>query len=158
MKNLKGICAIVMLVAALCGCERGQEPKDAREAFVGYYTFVSTGKVDLYRDSVLFASLPMNKEGEMSIMPGEKSNEIVVIALKDTAVAYVSGNTFSMDTSTRTDSLYGIVMEMTVNYGKAVLTGNQLDWPMDLVVSATFQGMEYSGGGSMEIVATKKNK
>lgn len=158
MKNFKAICAIVMMVLALCGCERGQgDPgKDAGQTFIGDYTFVSTGDIDLYMGAVKVTSVPMNKEGEMSIAPAEKSNEVWMKAEGDSMLAYVSGNSLFMEPATDTATIAGIQMLMSFTYGKATLVNNQLSWPTNVDITATYKSMNVKGTGTVEIVATKK--
>ena len=47
MKNWKFICTIVMVAAVLYGCVRCPVDPDPRVAFVGDYSYVSTGGVDM---------------------------------------------------------------------------------------------------------------
>lgn len=158
MKNWKFICTIVMVAAVLCGCERGQvDPKDPRAAFVGDYTYVSTGEIDLYLGSMPVGNLPLDDEGEFTLVLGKASNEILMIEENDTAVAVVSNNTIYLEPVTQIESMAGIDMEVIYDYGEATLINNQLDWQVEVSVTATYQGAVLSGSGPIEIVATKKS-
>ena len=77
MKTLKGICVIAMTLAVLCGCER-QEPKDAREAFVGdyTYTYLAPDSIPVYIGSLKVGSIPVEGEGEFSLVLGNAENEL----------------------------------------------------------------------------------
>ena len=155
MKNWKFICTIVMVAAVLCGCERGQV--DPRVAFVGDYSYVSTGEVDLYLGGVpVGEQLPLDNEGEFTLVLGEASNEILMIEENDTTVAVVSNNTIYLEPLTQIESMGEVDMEITYDYGEATLINNQLDWQGEVSVKATYKGAVLSGSGPIEIVATKK--
>lgn len=157
MKNWKFICTIVMVAAVLCGCERGHVDPDPRVAFVGDYSYVSTGEVDLYLGSVpVGEQLPLDNEGEFTLVLGEASNEILMIEENDTTVAVVSNNTIYLEPVTQIESMGEVDMEITYDYGEATLINNQLDWQGEVSVKATYKGAVLSGSGPMEIVATKK--
>lgn len=157
MKNWKFICTIVMVAAVLCGCERGCIDPDPRVAFVGDYSYVSTGEVDLYLGGVpVGEQLPLDNEGEFTMVLGEASNEILMIEENDTTVAVVSNNTIYLEPLTQIESMGEVDMEITYDYGEATLINNQLDWQGEVSVKATYKGAVLSGSGPMEIVATKK--
>lgn len=157
MKNWKFICTIVMVAAVLCGCERGHVDPDPRVAFVGDYSYVSTGEVDLYLGGVpVGEQLPLDNEGEFTLVLGEASNEILMIEENDTTVAVVSNNTIYLEPLTQIESMGEVDMEITYDYGEATLINNQLDWQGEVSVKATYKGAVLSGSGPMEIVATKK--
>ena len=144
-----------MVAAVLCGCERGQV--DPRVAFVGDYSYVSTGEVDLYLGGVpVGEQLPLDNEGEFTLVLGEASNEILMIEENDTTVAVVSNNTIYLEPLTQIESMGEVDMEITYDYGEATLINNQLDWQGEVSVKATYKGAVLSGSGPMEIVATKK--
>ena len=155
MKNWKFICTIVMVAAVLCGCERGQV--DPRVAFVGDYSYVSTGEIDIYMGAVPAGKLPLDNEGEFTMVLGEASNEILMIEENDTTVAVVSNNTIYLEPVTVIESMAGVDMEITYDYGEATLINNQLDWQVEVSIKATYQGAVLSGSGPIEIVATKKS-
>ncbi len=157
MKNWKFICTIVMVAAVLCGCERGHVDPDPRVAFVGDYSYVSTGEVDLYLGGVpVGEQLPLDNEGEFTLVLGEASNEILMIEENDTTVAVVSNNTIYLEPLTQIESMGEVDMEITYDYGEATLINNQLDWQGEVSVKATYKGAVLSGSGPIEIVATKK--
>lgn len=155
MKNWKFICTIVMVAAVLCGCERGQV--DPRVAFVGDYSYVLTGEIELYMGDVSAGKLPLDNEGEFTLVLGKASNEILMIDGNDTTVAVVSNNTIYLEPLTQIESMRGVDMEITYDYGEATLINNQLDWQGEVSVKATYQGFVLSGSGPIEIVATKKS-
>ena len=155
MKNWKFICTIVMVAAVLCGCERGQV--DPRVAFVGDYSYVLTGEIELYMGDVSAGKMPLDHEGEFTFVLGEASNEILMIEKNDTSVAVVSNNTIYLEPVTQIESMGEVDMEVIYDYGEATLVNNQLDWQVEVSIKATYQGAVLSGSGPIEIVATKKS-
>lgn len=155
MKNWKFICTIVMVAAVLCGCERGQV--DPRVAFVGDYSYVLTGEIELYMDSVPVGKMPLDHEGEFTFVLGEASDEILMIEKNDTTVGVVSNNTIYLEPVTQIESMGEVDMEVIYDYGEATLVNNQLDWQVEVSITATYQGAVLSGSGPIEIVATKKS-
>ncbi len=155
MKNWKFICTIVMVAAVLCGCERGQV--DPRVAFVGDYSYVTTGEIELYLGDVSAGKMPLDNEGEFTFVLGKASNEILMIDENDTTVAVVSNNTIYLEPMTQIESMGEVDMEVIYDYGEATLINNQLDWQVEVSIKATYKGAVLSGSGPIEIVATKKS-
>ena len=145
--------AVVMLLAA---CEGTTPQTDPREVFVGDYSFSSKGDIDLYAGKTKIFTVPLDKEGEMSITLSDQANAVWIVAEGDTAIAYVSGNQLFMDPTTE-DIQYGDVnLHLKFTYGKATLEENQLTLPTDVEVSATYQSLSVSGSGKVDVSATKK--
>ena len=155
MKHWRTICAILLAAVVLCSCERSAS--DARKPFIGDYTFVSTGNIDLYAGSVKVITVPMDKDGEMSITPADKDNTVWIIAENDSLLAYVSGTEMFMDPTTDSTTIGGILMQMSFTYGRATLTDNQLSWKTDVEITATYRSMSLRGTGQVDIVATKQS-
>ena len=155
MKHLKILCAILLVAVMLWGCERGGGA-DARTSFLGDYTFVSNGDIDLYAGSVKVVTVPLDKEGEMSIVAADKANTVWIIAENDTALAYISGSELFMEATKDTTTIGGVSMEMSFTYGRATLVENKLSWTTDVDITATYKSMSLSGKGKVDIVATKK--
>lgn len=157
MKNWKFICTIVMVAAVLCGCERGHVDTDPRVAFVGDYSYVTTGEIELYLGDVSAGKMPLDNEGEFTFVLGKASNEILMIDENDTTVAVVSNNTIYLEPMTQIESMGGVDMEVIYDYGEATLVNNQIDWQVEVSIKATYLGSVLSGSGPIEIVATKKS-
>ena len=157
MKTLKGICVIAMTVAVLCGCER-QEPKDAREAFVGNYTYtyLAPDSIPVYIDTMKVGSIPVEGEGEFSLVLGNAENELWMVEEGDTTLATVSGKTIYLEPVTTFVTYMGIDIETRYDYGTGVLTGNQIKWKVDAFMKGTYMGISMSGSGPMDLIATKK--
>ena len=159
MKHLKYVCAMLLIATVLCGCKRDEQaPEDAREAFIGDYTFVSSGAIDLYWESTKMATVPMDKEGELSIVAGEASNEVWVVAEGDSAQAYIAGNELVMRPMQTETTIAGMELDMAFNYGTAKLVENQLSMKAYVDITATYKSTHFAGNGQVDVVATQKDK
>jgi len=157
MKNWKFFCAMLLMATLVfCGCDRGMDPTKSRQAFVGDYTFVSTGNIDLYMGAVMVFTVPMDKEGEFSISLAEKSNAVWIVAEGDSLLASVSGNELFMEPTKEETTMAGVEMKMSFTYGKATLENNRLSWTSDVDITATYQSVSIAGKGQVDFVATKK--
>ena len=160
MKNIKIVCGMLLLAAILCGCKRDEQApeEDARAAFIGDYTFVSTGEIDLYMGSTKVTTVPMDKEGELSIVAGEASNEVWVVSEGDSAQAYIAGDELLMKPMQQETTIAGMELDMAFTYGTAKMVENQLSMTAYVDITATYRAMQFSGNGQVDIVATKKDK
>ena len=156
-KNLAKVCAILMTVLTFAACEGSkQEPTDPRNAFVGNYSFVTTGNIDLYAGSKKIVTVPLDKKGDMSITLGEVSNTVWIISSGDSALAYVSDNQLFMDPSVDEMTFGELVMHLSFTYGKATLNNETLTWNSEVEITASYKDLTLTGSGQVEIVATKK--
>ena len=157
MNNLIKTFAIFMAVLTLSACERTSQPKDARDAFVGDYSFTSIGSIDLfYADSLKVITVPMNEKGELSIALATNPNDIWMIAENDTTTGHVSGNSFTIDPATDEATFGQLVMTLYYTYGKATLSHDTLSIPANVVITASYQDKNLSGVGKVDVVAIKK--
>ena len=124
--------------------------------FIGNYSFYSSGSVDLYADSTKIVSYPMNEEGEMSIAPATKPDEVMVIAGNDTSIGHVSDNYLLIEPTTAVEKFGEMDMNLSFTYGKATFTNRVLTFPTNVTITATYQDMTFSGYGQVDIVAIKK--
>ena len=146
-----------MTILLLTACDRSKQPEiDPREAFVGNYSFTSTGSVDLYLGELKMASYPMNEQGEMSIALAQKPDEVMVIVEKDTSLAHVADNYLLIEPSTAVEKFGEVEMTFSFTYGKATISNRVLTFPTNVSISAVYQGKTVSGSGQVEIVAVKK--
>jgi len=153
----KNMCALLLVAVLWCGCEGGGlNPKNAREAFVGDYTFVSTGDVDLYMGATKVITIPMDQKGEMTIALAEKSNAVWIIADNDSTLASVSENELFIEPTEEEVTMAGIDMQMSFTHSKATLVNKQLSWTSTMDITATYRSMSLSGKGQVDIVATRK--
>ena len=157
-KYLTRIFAILLAILTFAACDRSKEEEpstDPRDIFVGDYSFVSTGSIDLYAGA-LKRTVPMNEKGNLSIALGKEANTVWVIAAGDSTLAYVSDNQLLME-PTEDEATFGdLVMEMSFTYGKATLKDNQLSWTSDVDITASYKDHLFLGSGKVDIVATKK--
>ena len=160
------IMAMVAMVAAatLCGCEGGkntepqeEEPKvDPREAFVGEYTFTSTGNIDLYAGTLKLFTIPMDNKGEMNITLSDSTNAVWVRAENDSTIAFVSGNNLFMEPTTDETTFGELVMQLAFTYGKGTLENDTLSMDTYVAIQASYRDRSLSGNGKVGIVAVRK--
>ena len=148
-------CAVLMAVMVLVSCERN-DGKDPRDAFVGDYTFVSTGSIEFEIGVPPLNTMPINETGEMSIVKADKENAVWVIADNDTSVAYVSGNQFFMEPSIQKEKFGPVEMVLEYTYSPALLKDNVLTLESYVDVTAIYDEKTVAGHGEVEVVATKK--
>ena len=157
MNDFARTCAVLMTILLLTACDRSKQPEiDPREAFVGNYSFTSTGSVDLYLGELKMASYPMNEQGEMSIALAQKPDEVMVIVEKDTSLAHVADNYLLIEPSTAVEKFGEVEMTFSFTYGKATISNRVLTFPTNVSISAAYQDKTVSGSGQVEIVAVKK--
>lgn len=157
MNDFARTCAVLMTILLLTACDRSKQPEiDPREAFVGNYSFTSTGSVDIYLGELKMASYPMNEQGEMSIALAQKPDEVMVIVEKDTSLAHVADNYLLIEPSTAVEKFGEVEMTFSFNYGKATINNRVLTFPTDVSISAVYQNKTVSGSGQVEVVAVKK--
>jgi hypothetical protein len=154
MKHWLSLCGLLLIAIVLCSCERGTQ--NTREAFIGEYSFVSTGLIALYLpDSTKAFSIPVNENGELSIVAGTKENEVLIIAKEDTTYALISGYDMYMQPDTVEEIRGGVEMKIYSSYSRATLENNRMAWMSYADVSASFKSYSLFGKGEVEIVATK---
>lgn len=153
-KYFTRLCAVLLAVMLLSACERAQ--KDTRTDFVGDYSFVSKGSIDLYAGSLKLITIPMDRSGEMTISPGDDPSHVWVVASGDSTLGHVSGKELFMDPTTDQSTYGNIVMDLSFKYGKATLKNDMLSWATDVEIMATYMSQTVSGVGTVDIVATKK--
>ncbi len=156
MNNLIKTFAIFMAVLTLSACERTSQPEDARDAFVGDYTFTSTGSVDIFAGDLKVFTIPMHETGELSIAKDSVPNRVMMVAENDTSYGYVSDNYLFLDSLKAVETYGEIEMNLSFTYGKATLSHNTLSFPSYVIISASYQSKTLSGSGQVDVVAIKK--
>ena len=156
MNNLIKTCAIFMAVLTLSACERASQPKDARDAFVGNYTFTSTGSVDIFAGELKVYTIPMSETGELSIAKDSVPNRVMMVAENDTSLGHISGNYLFIDSLDVVETFGKIDMNLSFKYGKATLSHDTLSFPTDVVITASYQDKNLSGVGKVDVVAIKE--
>ena len=155
MNNLIKTFAIFMAVLTLSACERASQPKDARDAFVGDYTFTSTGSVDIFAGKLKVFTIPMSETGELSIAKDSVPNRVMMIAGNDTSYGRVSDNYLFLDSLKAVETFGEIDMNLSFTYGKATLSYDTLSIPTNVVITASYQDKNLSGVGKVDVVAIK---
>ena len=156
MNNLIKTFAIFMAVLTLSACERASQPKDARDAFVGDYTFTSTGSVDIFAGDLKVFTIPMRETGELSIAKDAVPNRVMMVAENDTSYGYVSDNYLFLDSLKAVETYGEIDMHLSFTYGKATLSHDTLSIPTNVVITASYQDKNLSGVGKVDVVAIKE--
>lgn len=148
--------AVLMAVWMLSACER-EKQTDPRDAFIGKYSFVTKGNIDLYAGSLKIATFPMNEKGELSISAAASNpNDVVVVAENDTTIGHISGNYLFLDPTSAVETFGIIDMHLDFTYGKATLSNNTLSFVTEVAISASYNDMSLTGNGKVDIVATKE--
>lgn len=153
IKYFTRTCAILLATLLMSACEGTK--KDVREPFIGEYTFVSTGDVDLYAGVLKITTIPMNEEGKLSIFAADEPNQVWMVAGEDTTLGHVKGNELYLDSLNAQSTYNNLVLNISFTYEKATLEGNQLSWVTNAKISATYNALYLSGIGKVNIVATK---
>ena len=153
MKKLIILCLAALMIAA---CERAAD-NDPREVFVGDYTFVSKGNIDLYADSLKVITVPLDKKGEMSLSLADKDNELWMVAEGDSTIARLSDGRLFIDPATEQQTFKNLVLTLSYTYTPVTLENDQLSLTSDVEATATYkETYTLSGRGQVNITATKK--
>ena len=142
--------------AMLCFVSCGTSEKQV-DAFLGEYTYESTGSADIYLASTKVTTVPLDAEGEMRIVRAGAENRVALVAYNDSIFALVNGDELILET-TSMDMQYD---EFKVNL---VFAGNKAKmqpdstilWKSDVIATATYGSYSATGNGNIELVATKK--
>lgn len=154
---MKKVLFFLVMFVAFAACRSKDEPSaDPRDAFVGDYSFVSEGSIDLYAGVSKVFTIPMNETGDLSIKPATESNAVWVIAESDSTKGYVSGSQLFMDPTSEDTQFGELNLHLSFTYGKATLQDNQLSWPSDVAITASYKDYNLLGNGRVDITATKK--
>ena len=131
---------------------------DERDAFVGVYSYQSTGKIDFYAGSKVILSKSLNEEGTLTISKKGDKDQVNIIGYNDTIQATVSGNTLTLEANEFDVENSGMVLHLNFVYDKATLKDDVLTWQSDVTGSATYMGITANGNGSVTTTATKLQK
>ena len=128
---------------------------DPRDKFVGEYSYVATGNVDLYVGTSKITSIPLNDDGTFEISKGENENDVLIAGYGTTIPAVVSGNQLILE-STTSDVEYGeIKAKLTFTHGRATLEGTQMSWSTTVNAVATYSAITATGEGQVSMIADK---
>ncbi len=162
-KYLKRTSVLLLAALVMSACEGSKEgpKKDAREAFVGDYSFVSTGSIDLYAGALKVLAVPMNEEGFLSIALADEENAVWMIVEKDSSLGHVAGDGLFLEPTTARETFKKLVMDLSFTYGKATLQEDTLSFVTNVDITATYSSDtlgildNLAGKGQTTIVATK---
>ena len=151
----------VMVLAAVMGlvsCETAQEKEEKqKEAFVGAYTYETTGEVDLYALGQKFYTLPLNTTGSFDIVACEESNRVAIVKGNDSIYAVVSGNNLLLEVPSLNYTYNDFEVKLVFSGNKATRNAdNTLHWQSDVIATATYSSYQLSGNGNIDLVATKQ--
>ena len=152
MKKIILLCLATLMITA---CER-QKDNDPRKDFVGDYTFVSKGNIDLYAGVLKITTIPMDKKSEMSLSLADKDNELWMVAEGDSTIARLSDGRLFIDPTTEQQTFKDLVLTLSYTYTPATLENDQLSLTSNVEITATYKEHSLSGRGQVDIVATKK--
>ena len=157
-KYFSYVCVFLTATLLFGSCDRSKEPdSDPRTAFVGDYTFVSTGNIDLYAGVVKVISVPMDTDGELSISRADKENAVWIVAQEDSIMAYISGNRLFMDPMSEQMTFGKMVIDLSFTYKNGELVDDVLTLITEVDATANYEQYSLAGHGQVEVVATKKN-
>lgn len=146
------ILGLVLAAFAACG---GDKEVDARDIFVGVYSYEATGNADFYYGP-LHWNIPLNEQGTFTISKVGDEDKVVINGYHDPINATVSGNQLILESS-EYDTMYGeIEFHLVLNHNKATLADNQLTWNTDVDGIGQYNGLSTTGTGSVSMVATKQ--
>ena len=151
----------VMVLAAVMGlvsCETAQEKEEKqKEAFIGAYTYETTGEVDLYALGKKFYTLPLNTTGSFDIVACEESNRVAIVKGNDSIYAVVSGNNLLLEVPSLNYTYNDFEVKLVFSGNKATRNAdNTLQWKSDVIATATYSSYQLSGNGNIDLVATKQ--
>ena len=153
---MKQFIFLFLAMLLITACERPANT-DPREAFVGDYTFVSKGNIDLYAGGLKVITVPLDKEGEMSLSLADKDNELWMVAEGDSTIARISDGRLFIDPATEQQTFKDLVLSLSYTYTPATLDSNQLSLTTNVEATATYkEKYSLSGRGQVDVTATKK--
>lgn len=127
---------------------------DPRDKFVGEYSFVATGNVDVNL-GVTSLSIPLNEDGTFEITKAEVENEVLITGYGATINAVVSGNQLILESTTSEMEYSGATVKLTFTHGRATLKDNQLTWSTTVTAIVTYNSLTATGDGQVSMVADK---
>ena len=139
--------ALVAVAMIFVGCDKGP---DAREAFVGTYTYTTDGSLTIYgSEPGQESTLPLVTDGTFKIeKKGEKDSVLIlgpIAMVLDSLEATVKGNQLQVS------------LTMTLDNTKAPLVNDSLKWETDVQCKGTLFMSEITGEGNLILNAKKQS-
>lgn len=148
---MKKLFLLALATLTFVACEKS----DPRDQFIGTYTFVETGSVDMYSGTQKAGNIPMDSYGNFVISKYGSGNSIRITGDLDAMTGNVSGNKISFQSNTSTSVQDGITIQTTFYYEDATLNGRLLKWETDVAVTASSASASIVGNGKLSMQATK---
>ena len=145
--------ALVAVAMIFVGCDKGP---DAREAFVGTYTYTTDGSLTIYgSEPGQESTLPLVTEGTFKIeKKGEKDSVLIlgpIAMVLDSLEATVKGNQLQVIDA------QGVSLTITLDNTKAPLVNDSLKWETDVQCKGTLFMSEITGEGNLILNAKKQS-
>ena len=140
----------------ICCTPRETEEPDARDIFIGSYSFEATGIVDCYSGATKVMSIPLDEKGTFTISKTDINDRVNIVGYNDTIHATVDGNQLILESNTYSINQNGLDMTFSFTYDKATLKQNQLSWDTDVNAKILYNGMTFTGQGQVSMLATKE--
>lgn len=129
-------------------------PTDPRDKFVGEYSFVATGNVNVNL-TITEWNIPLNESGTFEITKAEAENEVLITGYGATINAVVSDNQLILESTTSEMEYSGATVQLTFTHGRATLTDSQLTWSTTVTAIVTYNSLTASGNGQISMIADK---
>ena len=162
MKKVKNYwLAMLAFVFVLAGCEKKAEV-DARDAFVGTYSYVADGEMTLKgKLPGQEDTMPLQTDGTLKITKiGEKDSVMVSGAMEgflDSIKAVVKGSQLEILETRYEYNRDAYNLSLTISNPTAVLVKDTLTWETDVLCYGTLSVIEMEGDGHLKLTATKKS-
>ena len=158
MNRIKTGLIALMAVIGLASCETAQQKEKQTEAFVGEYTYETTGSADLYAGVVKLTTIPLNTTGSFSIVPCEEANRVAIVKGSDSIYAIVSGNDLYIEVPSL-NYTYSDYFEVKLVFSGNKATRNEdntIHWQSDVMAIGVYGSYSATGNGNIDLVATKQ--
>ncbi len=147
-KNLFRLCVAALAMVAFAACS--SNGPDARDAFVGKYSYEATGSIDFQ-----IVKVPLDEKGTLTISKKGDKDQVIITGYNDTINATVAGNVMTLENATYSETIQGVNCVMNFEYDKASLTDNVLRWTSKINATGQYSVMQAQGTGTVSVVATK---
>ena len=151
--------ALVAVAMIFVGCNNGP---DAREAFVGTYTYTTDGSLTIYgSEPEQESTLPLVTDGTFKIvMKGEKDSVLIlgpIAMVLDSLEATVKGNQLQVVKNEYSIDAQGASLTITLDNTKAPLVNDSLKWETGVHCEGTLFMTEITGEGNLILNAKRQS-
>ena len=150
--------ALVAVAMIFVGCDKGP---DAREAFVGTYTYTTDGSLTIYgSEPGQESTLPLVTDGTFKIeKKGEKDSVLIlgpIAMVLDSLEATVKGNQLQVVKNEYSIDAQGVSLTITLDNTKAPLVNDSLKWETGVQCKGTLFMTEITGDGNLILNAKRQ--